>query len=161
VAITDAPTAATSAANKAYVDGKSWPTSALSDAASAATPSVAVKRDPAGRAQVADPSAAADIATKNYVDGKLAGIIPTKIISGTGTIPTTAGQTDAFLAVSFGTTFASAPGVLISLNGSSSDFWWLAWARNVTTTGFQAFIRYTNGTSPTSAAVTFTWVALA
>lgn len=35
---------------------------------SAATPGTALRRDSAGRAQVVDPAAAADIATKNYVD---------------------------------------------------------------------------------------------
>jgi hypothetical protein len=68
ITLTDAPSATTDAANKQYVDGKTWPTSTISDAASAATPNVAVKRDGAGRAQVVDPAVAADIATKNYVD---------------------------------------------------------------------------------------------
>jgi len=41
---------------------------ALNEADSAATPSVFIERDSAGRAKVADPSVASDIATKNYVD---------------------------------------------------------------------------------------------
>jgi hypothetical protein len=49
--------------------GDYQPTSAnITDAASAATANVVVKRDASGRAQVADPAVAADIATKNYVD---------------------------------------------------------------------------------------------
>jgi hypothetical protein len=75
VTLTDAPGVGTDAANKTYVDGKvsgaTYPSSAITDAASAATPSVLVKRDAAGRAQVVDPSVAADIATKGYVDGAL------------------------------------------------------------------------------------------
>lgn len=50
--------------------------SQVSDAASAATASMVMKRDAAGRAQVADPSVAADIATKNYVDNASALNIP-------------------------------------------------------------------------------------
>ena len=42
------------------------------NAASAATPSYFIQRDVNGRAQVADPAVAADIATKNYVDSILA-----------------------------------------------------------------------------------------
>jgi hypothetical protein len=42
----------------------------LNEATEAATPSVLVERDAAGRAKVADPSVAADIATKGYVDGR-------------------------------------------------------------------------------------------
>jgi hypothetical protein len=45
-------------------------TTATTNATSSPTVSTLVKRDAAGRAQVVDPSAAADIATKNYVDGK-------------------------------------------------------------------------------------------
>lgn len=60
--LTDAPTAGTDAANKTYVD------SLAAGATSAATPNALMKRDAAGRAQVVDPSASADIATKNYVD---------------------------------------------------------------------------------------------
>lgn len=41
----------------------------VSDATSAATANMVVKRDANGRAQVATPSAAGDIATKGYVDG--------------------------------------------------------------------------------------------
>jgi hypothetical protein len=49
--------------------GDYQPTSAnITDAASAATASVVIKRDSAGRAQVVDPSVAADISTKNYTD---------------------------------------------------------------------------------------------
>lgn len=66
--LTDAPAANTDGANKSYVDGKTWPSSAISDAASVPTVGVVVKRDASGRAQFADPSAAADAATKNYVD---------------------------------------------------------------------------------------------
>ena len=40
----------------------------ISDAVSTATASVVIRRDSAGRAQVADPAAAADIATKSYAD---------------------------------------------------------------------------------------------
>ena len=51
--------------------GDYQPTSAnITDATSAATASVVVKRDAAGRAQFASPSAAADVAIKSYVDGK-------------------------------------------------------------------------------------------
>lgn len=64
VTLTDAPTATTDAANKAYVDA------VTSGATSAPTVNTLMKRDSAGRAQVVDPSASADIATKNYVDGK-------------------------------------------------------------------------------------------
>lgn len=71
VTVTDAPAAGTSAVNKTYVDGKTWASSTISDAASAATASVVVKRDSSGRAQFADPAAAADAATKNYVDTRL------------------------------------------------------------------------------------------
>lgn len=42
--------------------------SGITDAASASTASVIMKRDAAGRASVVDPSASTDIATKNYVD---------------------------------------------------------------------------------------------
>jgi hypothetical protein len=49
--------------------------SAITDAASASTASVIMKRDANGRASVADPSASTDIATKNYIDTKLAGKI--------------------------------------------------------------------------------------
>jgi hypothetical protein len=42
--------------------------SQISDAASASTASVVMKRDSAGRASVADPAASTDITTKNYVD---------------------------------------------------------------------------------------------
>lgn len=42
--------------------------SQISDATSAATANTVITRDSAGRAQVANPSAAADIATKDYVD---------------------------------------------------------------------------------------------
>jgi hypothetical protein len=42
--------------------------SQITDATSAATASKIVARDASGRAQVVDPAAAADIATKNYVD---------------------------------------------------------------------------------------------
>jgi len=45
-------------------------------AVSAATPSRLVLRDAAGRAQVVDPSAAADIATKSYVDAAAAAVVP-------------------------------------------------------------------------------------
>ena len=90
VTLTDAPVASTAAANKAYVDTKAaiagdlggtaaaptvtsgahhTHTSAqISDAASAPTASTVVVRDTNGRAQVADPAVAADIATKGYVD---------------------------------------------------------------------------------------------
>lgn len=47
---------------------------ALNEAASAATPSVMVLRDAAGRAKFADPSADADAATKGYVDLAVGGI---------------------------------------------------------------------------------------
>lgn len=43
---------------------------AFNEADDAATPNVLMLRDAAGRAQVADPSAAADVATKGYVDGR-------------------------------------------------------------------------------------------
>lgn len=56
-----APTV-TSGANHTHTSAQ------VSDAASAPTASKVVKRDANGRAQVADPAAAADIATKNYVD---------------------------------------------------------------------------------------------
>lgn len=59
--LTDAPASATDAANKGYVDAVG---------VSAPTVSTVVKRDSAGRAQVVDPAVAADIATKNYVDGR-------------------------------------------------------------------------------------------
>jgi hypothetical protein len=47
---------------------------ALNEADDAATASVLVLRDAAGRAQFADPSAAADAATKGYVDTEIAGV---------------------------------------------------------------------------------------
>jgi hypothetical protein len=61
----------------------------VSDAVSAATASRVVKRDAAGRAQVVDPSVAADIATKNYVDTGLSAIpkIYVQTATPTGTIP--------------------------------------------------------------------------
>lgn len=49
-------------------DTNSATSQAVSASTSAATGSTIVKRDAAGRAQVVDPSASADIATKNYVD---------------------------------------------------------------------------------------------
>jgi hypothetical protein len=61
--ITDAPAAGTSAVNKAYADALG---------VSTATASSIARRDSSGRLQVADPSASADAATKNYVDGKFA-----------------------------------------------------------------------------------------
>lgn len=66
-------------ANKEYVDASAsainlsitnltLPSSKISDAASAATASKIVIRDSAGRAQMVDPAAAQDIATKHYAD---------------------------------------------------------------------------------------------
>lgn len=71
------PSVDTDAATKKYVDtGLSGKAAAshthtseqISDAVSTATASMVIRRDSAGRAQVADPSVAADIATKGYVD---------------------------------------------------------------------------------------------
>ncbi|ASR78053.1 minor tail protein [Arthrobacter phage Timinator] len=59
-----------SAADKVKLDGAD---AKLAAAASAATASTLVIRDAAGRAQFADPSAAADAATKGYVDTGLGG----------------------------------------------------------------------------------------
>jgi hypothetical protein len=98
VTLTDAPAAGTDAANKSYVDGKTWPTSAISDAAAAATPSVAVKRDGSGRAQFADPAAAADAATKGYVDAAVPGHWTALVTSATGY--STGLATGAFTALS-------------------------------------------------------------
>ena len=60
-------------------------TTGIHGAVSAATASKLVIRDAAGRAQFADPSVAADVATKNYVDTGLAtkGTV-TSITAGTG-----------------------------------------------------------------------------
>lgn len=66
----------------------------ITDAASAATASVIMKRDINGRAQVVDPSVAADIATKNYVD--TADALRVQIagdLGGTPTAPTVTGGT--------------------------------------------------------------------
>lgn len=46
----------------------------LDASVAAATPSTLILRDAAGRAQVVSPSAAADIATKSYVDGLINGV---------------------------------------------------------------------------------------
>lgn len=56
-------------------------------AVSTATASRLVLRDAAGRAQVADPSAAADIATKGYTDAQVATKMPTFLMVHTWTIP--------------------------------------------------------------------------
>ena len=93
------PAAAADAANKGYVDGKTWSGSditsgtvnparianassstdgllakadkvKLDKASSAPTPSTLMMTDTAGRTQVATPAAAADAANKGYVDGK-------------------------------------------------------------------------------------------
>lgn len=68
VTLTDAPGVGTDAANKSYVDGKTWPSSAITDAASTAASGKLLKGDANGRVQSADPSAAQDVATKAYVD---------------------------------------------------------------------------------------------
>ena len=68
-----APAAGSDIANKTYVDdavAAAANNNATVDAAtSVATPSTLMKRDINGRAQVADPVASSDIATKNYADG--------------------------------------------------------------------------------------------
>jgi hypothetical protein len=79
VALTNtAPSAINHATRKDYVDTQVATRAAsvhthlsadLTDAASAATASKLIVRDANGRAQVATPSASADIATKGYVDG--------------------------------------------------------------------------------------------
>lgn len=66
-------------------------------ATSSATASRIVLRDGSGRAQFADPSVAADVATKNYVDTSMAGAgtgTVTQVIQGTGVTvsPGTANQ---------------------------------------------------------------------
>lgn len=65
ITLTDAPATGTDAVNKTYVDGA---VGGATGSSSAATANLLVKRDAAARAQFADPSAAADAATKNYVD---------------------------------------------------------------------------------------------
>jgi len=64
----DSP-ATTLAAAKSHMDA----TSGIHGATSSATANRLVIRDPAGRAQFATPSAAADAATKGYVDGLVTG----------------------------------------------------------------------------------------
>lgn len=60
----------------------------VSDATAVATASMVIKRDAAGRASVVDPSAATDIATKNYVDTKAAAVsgAVTSVAGKTGTV---------------------------------------------------------------------------
>lgn len=55
---------------------------ATTAAATAATANTLILRDGSGRAQVAEPSANADIATKQYVDSQASG--PTNVLIGTG-----------------------------------------------------------------------------
>lgn len=74
------PSAAADIATKNYTDGAVNTHAALTaphSATSAATASRLMLRDGAGRAQVVDPSAAADIATKSYVDTAVAAVVPT------------------------------------------------------------------------------------
>lgn len=71
------PVNTTEITNKAYVDNADSAHAGLTavgthGSTTTATASRLVHRDAAGRAQVADPSAAADISTKNYVDTTLA-----------------------------------------------------------------------------------------
>lgn len=106
VTAVDAPTARTAigagtsnlaigTTNTTAKAGDYQPASAnITDAASAATASVVVKRDANARAQFADPSVAADAATKNYVDNQVA----TKAaiagdLGGTAAAPTVTGGT--------------------------------------------------------------------
>lgn len=68
-------------------DGHAAETSGVHGAVAAATASRIIQRDAAGRAQVAEPSVAADIATKNYVDTSVAATpqgTVTSVGSGTG-----------------------------------------------------------------------------
>lgn len=158
--LTDAPAAATDAANKAYVDGKTWPTTALSDATAAPTASVAVKRDAAGRAQVVDPAVAADIATKHYVDTKLASL-PSKIAAGVGTVSITAGGVQWTATIPFGTTFSTVQTVVITGVGSSVDYQIVLFADTFTTTNFRAIARYSStGSIGASGIVNFNWIAV-
>ena len=60
-------------------------TSTAHDATSAATASKLIARDANGRAQVADPSASADIATKNYVDAAGKFVLLNSVTVGTNT----------------------------------------------------------------------------
>lgn len=106
--LTDAPAATTDAANKAYVDGKTWPSSAISDASSTGSGGKVVKWDANGRIQPVDPAASSDAATKNYVDtntsklvgyqyGTVAASSPTdttyaKVAGLAGSYPLTAGR---------------------------------------------------------------------
>lgn len=62
----DAGDAATLASANSYTNST---VAASAPGVSAPTPSTTMKRDAAGRSQVVDPSVAADIATKGYVDG--------------------------------------------------------------------------------------------
>jgi hypothetical protein len=124
----------------------------VTDAASAATASKLIVRDVNGRAQVADPSVSADIATKNYVDTqKLVAIVAKtaaytfttadagKLIylqsgtaSSTFTIPTNAAQAfpvgswiDVMNNTSNTLTIAASVGVSMSIDGfvSSGGTW--------------------------------------
>lgn len=84
------------------------------NAVSTATGGALVKRDVNGRAQVQDPSVAADIATKNYVDTKLTSR------TGTSTIDDSAGAaTDNVLILK---SPASYTGAFIKLNSGGTDY---------------------------------------
>jgi hypothetical protein len=91
--------------------GNYQPTSAnISDAASIATVGTVIIRDSAGRAQVVDPSVAADIATKNYVDtvNTTRALASRLISSGTGLTGGGDLTADRTLAVSYGTASGTA-----------------------------------------------------
>lgn len=77
------PTAGSMPVTKTYADALG---------VSAATPSTIVRRDAAGRAQVVDPAAAADIATKQYVDtaDNAKAPLASPTFTGTVTVPTPA-----------------------------------------------------------------------
>jgi hypothetical protein len=71
----------------------------ISDAVSTATASMVMKRDSAGRAQVADPAVAADASTKNYVDTSIINSPKLHTWDGSGSwvAPANAGPNDLVL----------------------------------------------------------------
>jgi hypothetical protein len=95
-------------------DSTNLSTTLTTNSTASATAGTLAKRDASGRAQFADPSAAQDAATKNYVDNKLTSR------TGTSTIDDSAGAaTDNVLILK---SPASYTGAFIKLNSGGTDY---------------------------------------
>lgn len=83
------------------------------------------------------------------------------VASGTGSISVTAGQSlPTAASVSYGVTFSTAPAVVVSGLNSGTEYQWAFWALTTTTTGFVCQARWTStGGAPTTAPMTFQWIA--